>query len=134
MTKLEAFINKRQKDSPFIKMADFAANKAGHHATVLTKNLHKECTSIYDEVFNQFGGLMEEAEDKNGHVAAVKTELHKYLQTADTKMAMVVAELKAIEKTPYIKPESDSNKPGSDKIKKEKKQHQRNRRNIKSEF
>ena len=37
MTKLEAFINKRQKDSPFIKMADFAANKAGHHATVLTK-------------------------------------------------------------------------------------------------
>jgi predicted transcriptional regulator len=129
----ETFVNKRTKESPFRKMADLAANVVAHHATVLTKGFQKECTSIYDEVFNQFGGLMEEAEDNNGTVAAVKTALHVYLHSVDIQMARIVEKLKAIERNPYIKTEPNTTKSGSVKIKMEKKQ-QHKRTNIKSEL
>jgi len=133
MTMFEDFVNQRHKDSPFIKTADFAANKAGHHATVLTKDLHTECTSVFDEVFSQFGGLMEEAEQDNKHVIAVKTALHNYLPTVDAEMARIINKLKAIEKDPYIKTKPNITTSGSSKIKEEKKQ-QPKRYDIKSEF
>lgn len=133
MTMFEDCVNKRTKESPFIKMADFAANKAGHHATVLTEILHKECTSIYDEVFNQFGGLMEEAECDSKLVVSVKTALHNYLPTVDAEMARIVDKLKAIEQAPYIKPEPVFTKSNSSKIKKEK-NHHHNRYSVKSEY
>lgn len=133
MTMFEDFVNQRHKDSPFIKTADFAANKAGHHATVLTKDLHNECTSIFDEVFNQFGGLMESAEYDNKRVVAVKTALDNYLPTVDAEMARIIDKLKAIEKDPYIKTEPNPTKSGSGQIKKEKKQ-QHKRYSVKSEF
>jgi hypothetical protein len=122
MTMFETLINKRTKESPFIKMGDFAANKVGHHATVLTVNLHEQCTAIYDEVFNQFGDILEEAEDRNGEVKAVKTALHDHLSSIDTKMDRIVEKLKAIERNPRIKTEPNTTRSGSVKVKKEEKQ------------
>jgi hypothetical protein len=122
MTMFETLINTRTRESPFIKMGDFAANRVGHYATVLTVDLHKECTNIHDEVFNQFGGILEEAEDRYGHVAAVKTALHNYLVSINVEMDSIVEKLKAIERNPCIKTESNTTRSGGAKVKREEKQ------------
>jgi hypothetical protein len=122
MTKFETLVNKRTRESPFIKMADFAANRVGHHATVLTLNLHNECKKIYDEVFDSFGDILEEAEDNNGDIAAVKTALHVYLLFVDAEMNRIVDKLKAIERNTHIKTEPNTTRTGGVKVKKEEKQ------------
>jgi uncharacterized protein Yka (UPF0111/DUF47 family) len=126
MTKVETVVNERSDKSPFIQTADYAANKVGHHATVLTGNLQKECMSIYEEVFNSFGSIFEAAEDNNGDVAAVKTTLHNYLPSVSVEMNEIVDKLKAIEKNPHIKTEPNTASLGSAKVKvkkEEKQQH-----------
>jgi uncharacterized protein Yka (UPF0111/DUF47 family) len=125
MTKVETVVNERSDKSPFIQTADYAANKVGHHATVLTRNLQKECISIYEEVLNSFGSIVEAAEDNNGGVAAVKTTLHNYLPSAGVEMNRIVDKLRAIERNPHIKTEPNTTRPGSAKVKvkKEEKQH-----------
>jgi hypothetical protein len=117
----EDFVNKRDQESPFIRMVDYASNKVGHHATVFTEELHKECNKIYDEVFNQFGGLMT-AGDDNETVSAVKTALQSYIPLVDAEMAEIISKLKAIEKDPHAKTKQKTTESGNDKIKKEDKQ------------
>jgi hypothetical protein len=121
MTMFEDFVNKRDQESPFIRMVDYASNKVGHHATVFTEELHKECNKIYDEVFNQFGGLMT-AGDDNETVAAVKTALQSYIPLVDAEMAEIISKLKAIEKDPRPETKQKTTESGSEKIKKEDKQ------------
>lgn len=121
----EDVVNKRDKDSPFIRMANFAANTVAHNATVLSEELQKECNNIYDGVFDQFGGLMTGAADDNGDITAVKTALHYYLPIVDAEMAEIVNKLKAIGKDPRSETKSETTKSGSQKIKKEEKQQEK---------
>ncbi|KAG9638433.1 hypothetical protein KCU95_g8610, partial [Aureobasidium melanogenum] len=121
VTMFEDLINQRTKDSPFVRMADYAANKVGHHAKIFSEDLHKTCNNIYDEVFNQFGGLMIESEDDNKDVEAVKTALGDYLPSVDAEMIDIINKLKAIEKNPNIGTTALSNR----KVKKEEKQQDR---------
>ncbi|KAK6001507.1 hypothetical protein QM012_002838 [Aureobasidium pullulans] len=121
MTVFEDVVNQRTHESPFIRMADYAANKVAHHATISAKELQKKCHDIYDEIFNQFGGLMVNAEDNDEDVAAVKTALREYLPTIDAEMADIISKLKAIEKNPNLKTSTQS----KTKVKKEEKQQDR---------
>ncbi|CAD0093890.1 unnamed protein product [Aureobasidium vineae] len=84
-------------------MADYAANKVAHHASVFSEDVHQKCNDICDEVFNQFGGLMIESEDDDGDVEAVKTALHNYLLTVDAGMTDIIEKLKAIERAPVAR-------------------------------
>jgi hypothetical protein len=117
MTKVETFVNDRTDESPFIQTVDYAANRVGHHATVLTANLQKECVRIYEEVYNSFGSIFEAAEDNNGDVAAVKTALHNYLPAVGVEMNRIVDKLRAIERNPHIKTEPNTTRSGSAKVK-----------------
>lgn len=129
MTKLEDFVNKRTQDSPFVRMVDYASNKVNQHAKSSSEELHKECNNIYNEVFNQLGGLMTDTEDNNGDVAAVKAALREYLPSVDAEMTDIIGKLKAIEKTP--RPKTSTSKTG--KVKKEQKQQDENS-NVKTEI
>ena len=122
MTLFEDFINERDHTSPFIRMIDYASNKVTEHATNFTEELHKECNRIYDEVFNQFGGLMTENEVDNANVAAVKTTLRYYLPKVDAEMTEIVASLKAIEKRPRPETKRKTAKSSTDKMREEKQQ------------
>jgi uncharacterized protein (DUF608 family) len=132
MTLFEDLINKRDQDSPFIRMVDFATNKVTDHATVFTEELHKDCNKIYDEVFNQFGDLMTKTTDDHEDVAAVKTALRDYLPNVDAKMSEIIKKLKAIERDPRPEPKLKTTRPSSDKIKGEK--HQDKGVKVKTEF
>lgn len=114
---LEDFVNKRTHDSPFVRMVDYASNKVNQHAKSSSEELHKECNNIYNEVFNQLGGLMTDTEDNNGDVAAVKAALRDYLPSVDAEMTDIIGKLKAIEKSPRLKTTQKSGK-----FKKEQKQ------------
>lgn len=121
MTLFEDFVNQRTRDSPFIRMADYAANKVAHHATFFSKELHKKCDNIYEEVFDQFGGLMVDAENEDEDIAAVKTALRDYLPSVDAEMTDIISKLKEIEKNPQLETTL-----GNGKVKKEEKQQNRN--------
>lgn len=131
MTIFEDFINRRDQGSPFIRMIDYASNKVTEHATNFTEELHKECNRIYDEVFNQFGGLMTENDIENAKVLAVKTALREYLPKVDAKMTEIVASLEAIEKRPRLETKRKTTQSDADKIKEEK-QHDKGAK-VKSE-
>ncbi|KAG9518018.1 hypothetical protein KCU93_g8524, partial [Aureobasidium melanogenum] len=118
MTMLEDQVNNRTHDSPFIRMVDYATNKVDQHARTFSEDLHKECHNIYNEVFNQFGGLVTEAEDDNKDVVTVKAALRDYLPYVVDEMADIIRRLKEIEKNPRPK----TTTPKSGKIKKEEKQ------------
>lgn len=120
MTIFEDFINRRDQGSPFIRMIDYASNKVTEHATNFTEELHKECNRIYDEVFNQFGGLMTENDIENAKVLAVKTALREYLPKVDAEMTEIVASLEAIEKRPRLETKRKTTQSDADKIKEEK--------------
>ncbi|KAG9835549.1 hypothetical protein KCU98_g13856, partial [Aureobasidium melanogenum] len=101
-----------------VRMIDYATNKVDQHARTFSEDLHKECHDIYNEVFNQFGGLVTEAEDDNKDVVTVKAALRDYLPYVVDEMADIIRRLKEIEKNP--RPETIA--PKSGKVKKEEKQ------------
>ncbi|KAG9698657.1 hypothetical protein KCU95_g2420, partial [Aureobasidium melanogenum] len=128
LTMLEDQVNDRTQSSPFIRMVDYATNKVNQHARTFSEDLHKECNNIYNEVFNQFGGLVTGAEDDNKDVVAVKAALRDYLPSVDAEMADIIGKLKAIEKNPRPKAASKNGK-----VKKEGKQRGENSK-VKTEI
>jgi hypothetical protein len=119
---LEDFINQRDNDSPFIQMADKASSQVNSDAKRSSKKLKLKCYTIYNGVFNQFGGLMIESEDDDADVNAVKTAFRTYLPQVDAEMTEIVEKLEAIGRDPRSKANPKTTKSDDFKIKQEEQQ------------
>ncbi|THX17187.1 hypothetical protein D6D13_01030 [Aureobasidium pullulans] len=120
MNLLEEYVNQRDENSPFIRMADYASKKIAEHSKTFSRALHEDCNKIYNEVFNQFGGLMIESADDNAAVVEVKSTLREFLPEVDNELAEIVKKLEDIERNPRSKGKQKSSAPDATNVKQEK--------------
>jgi hypothetical protein len=87
-------------DSPFVKMAKSTAKAVNRKVKTCLAELETACLKIFDEIFLQFGCLVDEIPDVDGVVAGTKLALRDYLVTIDDEMGAMIKRLEEIEKDP----------------------------------
>ncbi|THW49108.1 hypothetical protein D6D21_02616 [Aureobasidium pullulans] len=104
---LQESVGKKDDNSPFIKMANLAVTSMATHAADHLQELKDDCNGIYNDIFNQFGSLVDETVDEDGTIAKVKLALREFLVGADKEIGTIIERLEAIEKNqgPAIKVE-----------------------------
>lgn len=98
---IEEYVNQEDADSPFVKMARSATKAVKNKAVkACLTELQDQCLKIFEEIFLQFGCLIDRIPDDDGAVAETKSLLRNYLVEADNEMEAMVKRLNEIEKDP----------------------------------
>ncbi|THY52549.1 hypothetical protein D6C90_08230 [Aureobasidium pullulans] len=94
------YVGQQDDDSPFIKMAKSTCKGVNRRVRTCLDELEASCLKIFDEIFLQFGCLIDEIPDDDGVVAETKLTLRDFLVDVDEEMEAMILRLQEIENDP----------------------------------